>query len=99
MEADGADMWEQFESGCIKNEVKLQRGPRGFGLELVGNCVVNLDPNSVAAKTGQLKVSARLPHRPLHRPDLVHARYHRPLCAALELHHQLVHRAVASEEG
>ena len=49
-------MWEHFESTCLKAEVSVARGPRGFGIELVGNCIVNIDDASPARRSGQLQV-------------------------------------------
>ena len=53
-------MWEHFESTCVKSEVLVHRGERGFGLKLVGNCIVSLDEHCRAKRDGSLQAAAAL---------------------------------------
>ena len=44
MEAGCEEMWEHFESTSVRLEVTLTRGARGLGIEIMGNCVIGVDP-------------------------------------------------------
>ena len=54
MACDAHEMWQHFEATCSRMELAIEKGPRGFGIELANNYVADIAPWSTLQGTLQV---------------------------------------------